>query len=70
MKTCHDARSLPPGICTNDTEIRLHPVACPDCHATLHAHDIEELADGYRLVCRCGLDILSISEDPSDASNC
>jgi hypothetical protein len=51
---------LPPGAHVGGAEIRMRPVTCPACWATLHARDFECTEAGYRLVCQCGLEIVSI----------
>jgi hypothetical protein len=62
MSNIADARPLPPGARVGESEVRMRPITCPNCWKTQRAHDVEQTEYGYRLVCDCGLELLSIDE--------
>jgi hypothetical protein len=57
-----NTRPLPPGARVGRADVRMRPITCPNCWTTLRAHDVEEIEDGYRLACPCGLDLLMITK--------
>ena len=55
-----DLGPIPPGIHVDGVDIRMREILCPRCAARLGVFNVEVMPSGFRLGCKCGLDILEI----------